>query len=215
MKKRFMMVLAVLVMVMGFVPTVTAYAQTTTSTQETTSWVEKRLSKPKFKKYTQGDTTLKWKKNANADYYELYFFRAKDDKFIKKFKVTGTTFKLSKLKKVLSKADKKETFYVNLYAFSNDRNVTHSVAAKKGSITVKFKKKATTASTATTTTEVANTNNNLTDTPDYSKYSLQQKEDGFLYYTDGENFATGWVVIDGWQYYFDNEGKMQFFVYVK
>lgn len=213
MKRRFLAVIAALIMVMGFCPAMTAYAETT-STQEATGWVEKRLSKPKFKKYTKGDTALKWYKNENADYYELYFFRAKDDKFIKKFTVTGNSFKLSKLKKVLSKADKKETFYVKLYAFSNDWNVTHSVAATKGSITVKFKKKlkTVTESAVTTTTETTNTNNE--NVADYSNYLLVS-ENGSLYYTDGESFATGWVVIDDCKYYFDEEGKMVFFVYVR
>ena len=68
---------------------------------------QKKLAYVEFKDYNRVDRYLKWKKVANADEYELSFFRAYDDEFYATFNVSDTKFDLNKIKRELSRDDKK------------------------------------------------------------------------------------------------------------
>ena len=179
---------------------VTAEPKTEVQVPEATNtqWVEKRLSKPTFKTYKKGQKKLKWKKVQGADYYELWFYNQKNDKFVGKVEAKGNSFNLSEIRKVLTKKQRKLTYCIKIYAFSNNRNVTRSGASTLRNVTVNFTKK----------------DNSTKKTKKYSGYSLVKK-DGYMYYTNGKEKATGWVTISDMQYYFDEKGRMQFCIFIK
>lgn len=180
--------------------TATAVATDPKAEATTTVWVEKRLSMPTFKSYKSRQKKLKWNKVKGADKYELWFYNQKNDKYLAKVETKVNSFDLSELRKALTKKQRKQTYYVKIYAVSNDKKVTRSAASVLRNVSVK-------KLGSTTSTNEKKT--------DYSGYKLEKHNDGYMYYTNGSKNATGWITIDDMKYYFDEKGRMQFCIFIK
>ena len=160
---------------------------------------QKKLAYVEFKDYNRGDRYLKWKKVANADEYELSFFRAYDDEFYATFNVSDTKFDLNKIKRELSRDDKKEDLYCEIKALSDEGYLLDGETTRSTTLTLKF--------------ESTKDDETVYPTPNINKQRCTwiQKWDGSWYYTDqsGKN-ATGWQCINGYWYYLNpnDNGKM-------
>lgn len=164
--------------------------------------IQKRLSSVEFEDYNWGNRYIEWKRVSNASEYELSFFNSYNNEFYMSFTTKKTKFDLNKIKKELSREQKKEELYCEIIARSNKDYFIESEVSSSATLTLNF-------SINEEENYADNSQEILVQSP---KCEWIQNKQGGWYYTEkssGKN-ATGWQMIDGSWYYLNpnNNGKM-------